>query len=541
MFKQMKVVTRLTLGFLAVVVLGAIVAGIAVYNMAQMNERAKRMYQKELLGISYVKEADLHQVSLGRSLRGAMLASTDEQRAKMLADADKYKQLLQENLDKARPLYHSDEGKRIFADADAQLHDYDGIIADLVKRVKAEPLEPKRDSVDYLFGTMLPKSQALDAKLAELAHNKEKMAQETNLSNKNAYENSRATLLALVALSALAGTGFGILITRSLTRQLGGEPAYAADIAARIAGGDLGTDVQLRAGDETSLLFAMKSMRDRLARIVSEVRQGTDAIASASGEIASGNLDLSSRTEEQASSLEETASSMEELTSTVKQNADNARQANMLAQTASTVAGQGGDVVAQVVQTMGSINDSSKKIVDIITVIDGIAFQTNILALNAAVEAARAGEQGRGFAVVAGEVRTLAQRSAAAAKEIKALIGDSVDKVEAGTKLVDQAGSTMSDVVSSIQRVTDIMAEISAASQEQTSGIEQINQAISQMDDVTQQNAGLVEEAAAASEALQNQAARLAELVSVFRLGPAVKPAPVRARGFTVDGHSPTW
>jgi methyl-accepting chemotaxis protein len=556
MFKQMKVVTRLTLGFLAVVVLGAIVAGIAVYNMAQMNERAKRMYQKELLGISYVKEADLHQVSLGRSLRGAMLASTDEQRAKMLADADKYKQLLQENLDKARPLYHSDEGKRIFADADAQLHDYDGIIADLVKRVKAEPLEPKRDSVDYLFGTMLPKSQALDAKLAELAHNKEKMAQETNLSNKNAYENSRATLLALVALSALAGTGFGILITRSLTRQLGGEPAYAADIAARIAGGDLGTDVQLRAGDETSLLFAMKSMRDRLARIVSEVRQGTDAIASASGEIASGNLDLSSRTEEQASSLEETASSMEELTSTVKQNADNARQANMLAQTASTVAGQGGDVVAQVVQTMGSINDSSKKIVDIITVIDGIAFQTNILALNAAVEAARAGEQGRGFAVVAGEVRTLAQRSAAAAKEIKALIGDSVDKVEAGTKLVDQAGSTMSDVVSSIQRVTDIMAEISAASQEQTSGIEQINQAISQMDDVTQQNAGLVEEAAAASEALQNQAARLAELVSVFRLGdrvqatapaapvraakavtalaapkpaPAVKPAPVRA------------
>jgi methyl-accepting chemotaxis protein len=559
MFKQMKVATRLTLGFLAVVVLGAIVAGIAVFNMTQMNERAKRMYQKELLGISYVKEANVKQISLGRSLRGAMLASTDEQRAKMLTNADKYKQQLQENLDKARPLFHSDEGKRIFAEADAVLRDYDGIVADLVKRVKADPLEPKRDSVDYLFGTMLPKSQDLDAKLAELAHNKETIAQESNLSNKSAYENSRATLLVLVALSALAGTGFGIVITRSLTRQLGGEPAYAADIAARIAGGDLSTDVALRAGDETSLLFAMKSMRDRLARIVGEVRQSTDAIASASSEIASGNLDLSSRTEEQASSLEETASSMEELTSTVKQNADNARQANVLAQTASTVAGQGGDVVAQVVQTMGSINDSSKKIVDIITVIDGIAFQTNILALNAAVEAARAGEQGRGFAVVAGEVRTLAQRSAAAAKEIKALIGDSVDKVEAGTRLVDQAGSTMHEVVASIQRVTDIMAEISAASQEQTSGIEQINQAISQMDNVTQQNAGLVEEAAAASEALQNQATKLAELVSVFRIddrapaavstvpaaparvakaatmlaapkpAPAVKPAPARA------------
>ena len=539
MFKQMKVATRLTLGFLVVVVLGAVVAGIAIYNMTQMNERAKRMYQKELLGISYVKEADVDQVSLGRALRGAMLASTDEQRTSMLANVDKYKQELQEDLDKARPLFHSDEGKRIFADTDARLRDFDGLIAEMVKRVKAEPLQPKRDSVDYMFGTFLPKSQDLDAKLTDLVHNKETMAQETNLSNKNAYENSRATLLVLVALSALVGTAFGILITRSLTRQLGGEPAYAADIAARIADGDLGTDVQLRPGDETSLLFAMKSMRDRLARVVSEVRQGTDAIASASGEIASGNQDLSSRTEQQASSLEETASSMEELTSTVKQNADNARQANVLAQTASNVAGQGGDVVAQVVQTMGSINDSSKKIVDIITVIDGIAFQTNILALNAAVEAARAGEQGRGFAVVAGEVRTLAQRSAAAAREIKALIGDSVDKVEAGTRLVGQAGSTMHEVVSSIQRVTDIMAEISAASQEQTSGIEQINQAISQMDNVTQQNAGLVEEAAAASEALQSQAAKLAALVSVFRLGdrapvaakaaPAASAAPVRA------------
>ena len=536
MFHQMKVGTRLTFGFLAVVVLGAIVAGIAIYNMTQMNERAKRMYQKELLGISLVKEANLDQVYVGRALRGAMLASSEEQRAKTLADVDKFRQQLQENLDKARPLFYTDDGKRDFAETDAKLREYDSVVAELIKRMKAEPLAEKRDASDFLFGTFMPTALAIDEKMAALARDKEKLAQETNLYNKGAYENSRATLLVLVALSALTGIGFGIAITRGLTRQLGGEPAYAAEVAGRIADGDLGTDVQLRAGDETSLLFAMKSMRDRLARIVSEVRHGTDAIAAASAEIASGNLDLSSRTEEQASSLEETASSMEELTSTVKQNADNARQANVLAQTASTVAGQGGDVVAQVVQTMGSINDSSKKIVDIITVIDGIAFQTNILALNAAVEAARAGEQGRGFAVVAGEVRTLAQRSAAAAREIKALIGDSVDKVEAGTRLVGQAGSTMHEVVSSIQRVTDIMAEISAASQEQTSGIEQINQAISQMDNVTQQNAGLVEEAAAASEALQNQATKLAELVSVFRLddrapapAPAAPAAPVRA------------
>jgi methyl-accepting chemotaxis protein len=325
-------------------------------------------------------------------------------------------------------------------------------------------------------------------------------------------------MMILVVCTGIAGVALGLLITRSLTRQLGGEPAYAAEVAGRIAAGDLATEVRLRSGDDSSVLAAMQAMRDKLAVIVTEVRGGTDAIAAASGQIAAGSQDLSSRTEQQASSLEETASSMEELTSTVKQNADNARQANALAMTASEVAGKGGAVVAQVVETMGSIKDSSAKVVDIIAVIDGIAFQTNILALNAAVEAARAGEQGRGFAVVAGEVRTLAQRSAAAAKEIKQLIGDSVGKVESGSQLVGEAGATMREVVTSIQRVADIMAEITSASQEQTAGIEQINQAVSQMDNVTQQNAGLVEEAAAASEAMQNQAAKLSGLVSVFRL-----------------------
>jgi methyl-accepting chemotaxis protein len=263
---------------------------------------------------------------------------------------------------------------------------------------------------------------------------------------------------------------------------------------------------------------ALKDMNDSLVRIVGEVRNGTDTIASASGQIAAGNLDLSGRTEQQAGSLEETAASMEQLTATVKQNADNARQANQLAVAASGVAVRGGSVVAEVVGTMGAINASSRKIVDIIGVIDGIAFQTNILALNAAVEAARAGEQGRGFAVVAAEVRNLAQRSAAAAKEIKTLIGDSVDKVEEGSKQVAEAGKTMDEIVDSVKRVTDIMAEISAASQEQTSGIEQINQAIMQMDQVTQQNAALVEQAAAAAASLQEQASNLSQGVSVFKL-----------------------
>jgi methyl-accepting chemotaxis protein len=272
------------------------------------------------------------------------------------------------------------------------------------------------------------------------------------------------------------------------------------------------------------------------------VRRGTETITVASGEIASGNADLSSRTESQAGSLEETASSMEELTSTVRQNADNARQANQLVVNASEVAVKGGAVVGQVVSTMGSIKDSSRKIVDIIGVIDGIAFQTNILALNAAVEAARAGEQGRGFAVVASEVRNLAQRSAAAAKEIKGLIGDSVEKVDAGSKLVDNAGATMEEIVTSVKRVADIMAEITSASQEQSSGIEQINQAVSQMDEMTQQNAALVEQAAAAAQSMQDQAVELSRAVSIFKLDageqPAAIAAPARASHVQV-AHAP--
>ena len=270
-------------------------------------------------------------------------------------------------------------------------------------------------------------------------------------------------------------------------------------------------------------------MNGQLLAIVGQVQLGTQTIATASSQIAAGNLDLSARTEEQASSLEETASSMEELTATVKQNADNARQANGLAATASEIAKKGGLVVAEVVDTMGAINASSRKIVDIISVIDGIAFQTNILALNAAVEAARAGEQGRGFAVVAAEVRNLAQRSAAAAKEIKTLIGDSVEKADTGAKLVHQAGVTMDGIVESVRRVTDIMGEISMASQEQTAGIEQINQAIAQMDEVTQQNAALVEQAAAAAESLQDQAATLAQVVSVFKTAGGAGPGTLLA------------
>jgi len=518
MFRNLKVGTRLILCFLAVALLGAIVAGIGIRNMDQMNERAHRLYDNELLGLSYVKEANINLIYINRAIRGAMLAATDERRQLSLKNVGVFKKNVLDNLDKARPLFGTEDGKRLFAQVDNELRSYDSVIEEQIKKTRAEPLQEQRDSVGYMFDTFMPRSTVIDNKMSELTLAKEQLARQANQENEDAYTHGRGVMIVLVLLSLGAGAALGALITRSLTRQLGGEPAYAAEVAGRIAAGDLSTQVELRSGDTSSLLFAMQTMREKLATIVSQVRGGTDAIGSASGQIASGNLDLSSRTEQQVSSLEETASSMEELTSTVKQNADNARQANALAMTASTVAGKGGEVVAQVVETMGSIKTSSSKVVEIISVIDGIAFQTNILALNAAVEAARAGEQGRGFAVVAGEVRTLAQRSAAAAKEIKALIDDSVDKVDSGSKLVDQAGSTMHEVVDSIQRVADIMSEITAASQEQTAGIEQINQAISQMDNVTQQNASLVEEAAAASEALQEQAGKLSDLVSVFRI-----------------------
>ncbi|SDG87140.1 methyl-accepting chemotaxis protein [Janthinobacterium sp. YR213] len=331
-------------------------------------------------------------------------------------------------------------------------------------------------------------------------------------------------LLAIGGALMLVVGALAALMLRRILGQLGGEPDYAAAIVAQIAKGDLTTQIDTRPGDTSSLLMAIKAMRDNLAHLVSQVRNDAESISTASGEIASGNHDLSARTEQQAGSLEETASTMEEMTSTVRQNADNARQANQLAISASQVASQAGGVVSQVVNTMGAINASSKKIGDIIAVIDGIAFQTNILALNAAVEAARAGEQGRGFAVVASEVRNLAQRSAAAAKEIKQLIDSSAEQVGAGEKLVALAGETMEKVVSSVQHVTDIVAEISSASAEQSAGIEQINQAIVEMDNMTQQNSALVEQASAAAQAMNEQAAGLAQIVSVFKVG-AVAPA----------------
>ena len=381
----------------------------------------------------------------------------------------------------------------------------------------------KEQAVMLLHFTLDPAMEAADKALEALVQLQLDVGKQEYVASQRRYDVFHALSIGSIALGVAVGAVMGYWLLGAILKPL----RKAIEVAEAVAAGDLTQRIDVTSNDEMGqLTAALKRMNDSLATIVTKVRQGTETITVASGEIASGNADLSSRTETQASSLEETASSMEELTSTVQHNTESARSADELAHEAAAVAQRGGAVVAQVVQTMGAINQSSSKIADIIGVIDGIAFQTNILALNAAVEAARAGEQGRGFAVVASEVRNLAQRSAAAAKEIKTLIGDSVAQVGAGSKLVDQAGATMQEVVSSVERVTGMMSSILSASVQQSAGIEQINQAVAEMDTATQQNAALVEQAAAAAESLQDQARALEQAVSVFRLSGAGAPAP---------------
>ena len=391
--------------------------------------------------------------------------------------------------------------------------------AERMKQVAMEGLDgrPLGVNADQWF-------QMISAKIDRLKEVEDHLARAFHHEAEMLRSSAQSTLFLYLVLTVLTLVATGLLAffsIRNILRQLGGEPDQAASIAGRIAAGELDVQVPVRAGDQTSLMAAMKTMVEKLSQIVSEVRTASDSVSTSSQEIATGNDDLSQRTQEQASALEETASSMEEMTSTVKQNADNARQANQLALGARDQAEQGGQVVSMAVSAMNEINASSHKIADIIGVIDEIAFQTNLLALNAAVEAARAGEQGRGFAVVAAEVRNLAQRSAGAAKEIKDLIQDSVEKVKAGSGLVDESGKTLTEIVDSVKKVTDIVAEIAAASQEQSAGIEQVNKAITQMDEVTQQNASLVEEAAAASRSMEEQAQRMVEIMRFFKVGNA--------------------
>ncbi len=534
--KNLSIGRRLALGFAAVIVLMVLMAVLAYARLGELTKAIELTNKDRFPKTELVHTVKDELNETARNMRNLLLLTDFATLNKEYANIEESAKDITVALDKLDKTIAAPEGRALYNDIIKQRAAFNKDREAFIEMVQGQR---KDEAIKYLESNVRPITLSYFAALDKLSAFQAKLM---TASGDEAEATATATKLLMVVLAGVAAAiaaAVALFVGRSITRPI--EEAVA--IARRVADGDLTSTIVVTRGDETGkLLQALSDMNTSLQKIVGDVRLGTDTIATASSQIATGNMDLSARTEQQAGSLEETASSMEELAATVKQNADNARQANQLAISASEIAVKGGAVVAEVVGTMGSINDASRKIVDIIAVIDGIAFQTNILALNAAVEAARAGEQGRGFAVVASEVRNLAQRSATAAKEIKGLIDASVTQVDIGQHLVQQAGSTMTELVSSVQRVTDIMGEISSANHEQEAGIAQINLAVTDMDSVTQQNAALVEEAAAAASSLQEQAVQLAEAVSIFKLAEAqmapraparkpaqlIKPAPKR-------------
>ena len=515
---SLKVSTRLTIGFGILVLIGIVIAAVGAFNMRIVANDLHEVASDRMVKVAQFTELKDNFNAIARFARNVVI-STDsafqQQEKAKIADMRKANDGIFPQLEKTIALPKARELLNVILQTRG---DYNQaleralVLADQGDRAGAGAL---------LMGEVRARQNVVFKAVDDSRALQKQIADDLAMEASRLAARSTVLLASLGAAMLVVGLLVGWIIVRDLSRALGAEPADLAAAAQRVAAGDLSAELRLRPDDQASVMAAMATMQSALAAVVATVRSGADGVATASSEIAQGNTDLSSRTEHQASALQETAASMEELASTVRQNADSARQANQLAVNASTVAVQGGDVVGQVVHTMKTINDSSKKIADIIGVIDGIAFQTNILALNAAVEAARAGEQGRGFAVVASEVRSLAQRSASAAKDIKALIDGSVTEVGRGTALVDQAGSTMEEVVSAIRRVTDLIGEVSAASGEQSQGVAQVGEAVAQMDQVTQQNAALVEESAAAASSLNSQARQLQQAVAVFKLGGA--------------------
>jgi methyl-accepting chemotaxis protein len=513
--KNMTLPAKLGLGFSAVIVLGLVVAGIAWSALRELSDDIDLLVRDRVVKVGYLTEIKDNANQVARAVRNMLLIADPQQIAaesKRIADVNEGNAALFKRLEAS---ITTDKGKALLATLESARGAY---VPVLLKVASLAEAQKGSEASAMLLGDLRPLQASYFKALDDLVTYQRELMQE--ISEESARDVSRSSwlLAGMAAMSVILGAAAAWGLTRSVTRQVGGEPAEVVLITNRIADGELGVPIETRSGDSTSILAAIALMRERLAHVVGQVRLSSDSIATGSSQIATGNADLSQRTEEQASNLQQTAASMEQLTSTVQANSATARQANELAAGASSAAAEGGTAMSQVVATMQGIADSSTRIGDIIGVIDGIAFQTNILALNAAVEAARAGEQGRGFAVVAGEVRALAQRSAGAAREIKALIGQSSATVETGMRQVEAAGASMDSIVAQVRRVTQLIGEISNASAEQSSGIGQVGDAVSQLDQVTQQNAALVEQSAAAAESLRVQAAKLAEVVSVFRL-----------------------
>ncbi|MTV36236.1 methyl-accepting chemotaxis protein [Duganella radicis] len=536
-FANLKIGTRLATAFGVLLVLLMVVAAVGVNRMSAIRHSMVEITQGNDVEAELAQDMRLNVEDRMLALRNIILledpAQMREYVERMRAQSQRYEATERKLRDTFTAHGMEDDERVLMAEIQSQAT----VAAPLIARIEALCLENKNaEATALLIGELRVVHDKWQTALAALVATEHRQNQEETAAADAGYTQARNLMIGIGVVAVLAGGAVSVLITRSIVVPIG----RAVAIAQTVASGDLSSEIVVDSSDETGTLLAvLKEMNQCLQSIVGQVRSGTDAISTASQEIAAGNLDLSGRTEQQAGALEQTASSMEELTSTVKQNDDNARQADSLAAMASQVASKGGAAIANVVRTMEEINASSKKIADIIGVIDGIAFQTNILALNAAVEAARAGEQGRGFAVVANEVRSLAHRSAAAAREIKALIDDSVSKVDSGTQLVDHAGSTMKEVVDSVSRVSALISDIAAASREQSSGIEQVNQAIVEMDGVTQQNASLVEQSAAAAESLQNQAASLANVVGRFVLAGDAGRIARPASGITAISGTP--
>ncbi|GJH07633.1 MCP four helix bundle domain-containing protein [Caballeronia novacaledonica] len=516
-FDRLSVLSKLLLSFAVVILFCACVGVTGVISLAKMNGLIEEIGQRHMDGLYWVEEVNKHK--LNTDLAAANLTFADDTgKAKLKEGMSASLDSMHRAFELMRPTMHSAEGIALYDTASKSVAAWEDIV---LMQMGRKPMPIDVDQMGLIARAIAASEKARDS-LERLADFKRKRATDARRDAASEYETMRIVMLALVFGAMVAGALLAVLIGRRLSAQLGGEPAYAADIADRIARGDLSTRVDTRPGDDRSMLASLGNMSTKLADIVGGIRHSSESILFASREIAQGNTDLSQRTEEQAASLEETASSMEQLTQTVKQNASNADEASGLARGASDVSARGSELVGEVVDNMRELASGSKRMTDIIAVIEGIAFQTNILALNAAVEAARAGEEGRGFAVVAGEVRSLAQRSAMSAKEIKELIEASTARVDSGAALAERAGATMAEVTHAVQRVTDIMAQISSASHEQSAGIEQVNRAVAQMDEVTQQNAALVEQAAAAAGAMADQAEQLKSAVAVFELGRGV-------------------